>query len=59
MKLLQLTSIAIIMLSAGGCTFTADESLKDDLFGIGLVSLFILIYSSHLIGLQNDKNNGR
>jgi hypothetical protein len=42
-----------------GCQVSDDSKFNADLLAFGLVSLFTLLYSSHLIGMQNNQKNGK
>lgn len=59
MKTIQILSALAILIQFVGCQVSEDSSLNADLFAFGLLCLFTLIYSSHLIGLQNQNKNGK
>lgn len=57
MKTIQIASIVSIVFDFIGCEVSEDTNFKTDLFAFGLMCLFVLIYSSHLVGLQNKKKD--
>ena len=54
MKSIQIISAVSIVFQMFGCNYTDDQSLKSDLLLVGMACLFTLMYSSHLIGIQNQ-----
>lgn len=54
MKSIQIISAVSIVFQMFGCSYTDDQSLKSDLLLVGMACLFTLMYSSHLIGIQNQ-----
>jgi hypothetical protein len=57
MKTIQIASIISIALEFVGCQVVEREDLREDLLSFGLICVFALLYSSHLVGLQNEKKN--
>lgn len=58
MKTIQILSILFIVIGFVGCQVSNDPELNADLFAFGGICLFTLIYSSHLIGVQNQNKDG-
>lgn len=53
MKSIQIISAISFVSQMFGCSYTDDQNLKSDLLLIGMACLFTLMYSSHLVGIQN------
>lgn len=59
MKTLLITSGITFLASLVGCSITEDQSFKNDLCVFGLMCLFTLMWSSHLIGVSKQKENDK
>lgn len=59
MKTIQIASLLGFSFNFIGCQVLDDAQLREDLLAFGMVCLFTLIYSSHLVGVQNEKKNGK
>ena len=57
MKTIQIASLLGFSFNFIGCQVLDDAQLREDLLAFGMVCLFTLIYSSHLVGVQNEKKN--
>ena len=53
-KILSATSFCFTLV---GCAYTDNQDMKSDLLYFGMICLFTLMYSSHLVGMQNQINN--
>jgi Na+/H+ antiporter NhaC len=54
MKSIQIISAISFVFQMFGCSYTDNQELKSDLLLIGMACLFTLMYSSHLVGIQNQ-----
>ena len=57
MKSIQIISSLSFVFGVGACGYTDNQELKSDLFLVGMACLFTLMYSSHLVGIQNQNKN--
>ena len=57
MRTIQIISLLGFSFNFVGCQVLENAQLREDLLSFGMICLFTLIYSSHLVGLQNEKKN--